>query len=1043
MRSLTLWLSTLFAWAGITAFCAPVSDSRSSAFAMSGQNRHAEILEDVRAQSHALASSALTDATYSAAAKKMRSLTEELTAADVKLDGAFAADLQKLPRLLVEAKKGQFDSVLTRVHAERRALQDRLRRLQTALDGGQTEEVKNASIAVEAFLTRFAVPSRKRFDRDKLAWRTPAEIQRSKSTGSRPSLPRSALAFNELGATEDVQITPAVLQKAAELGNNPARIFHWVRDNVQCMPTYGSIQGSDFLLTSLRGNPTDIASLLIALLRASNIPARYVVARVEVPAAIATAWLGVDMPSAAVELLSQGGLAPQATASGGAIAAISFNHVWAEAYVDYFPSRGQVNRNATTWIGMDPSLRMATTTAPIPLATNVPFDATAFVNAAKAGASISPALGEVAGLNLQNASDALANYQLRVDQFVSALNPLPLVGDFLGKSTPQSIGSDGIPIGMVGKIVSSAVRYSELPPELRTRVEIRLYISEADRGSGTPAISYSSGMAAVAGKRVALSYTPEAPADQALIDAALENDQATLPIYLHRVVPSLTVDGGAPMTAPSLSPGQPGVLEVRVSAPWYTSTKDYPIVNGDLSVIVFNPAGIAPAFLEKRSASVTPSALSQLEGAAETLHMVGLEWWAEKNAFNNLVAAQIGVVANQLPSHAVVASPLSVSYAFGVPRTGSFGSRSLDGREDLIAATAKNGSALLRRRFMSTAGMLGSYLETAVFEHALLVKPGFGLSTATALVAAASQNVPIYSISSDNLNTVLGLISVTDDVRQDIVDAISAGLRVTAPQHEIDFGPIRGIGYLIEDPQTGAAAYLISGGLNGTKVPAMSSPSPIQEIPANAPVGLMLRPALREAGADVVVKNGMIVAIVVSGAGAAVNGNGDPENLAAILAAFSTAGMIGTAYKLRMSEASGSQSKTELRKYSSTTRATINWATRAIRQTNGGPVFMALPKDPSIQQRAGGAINCPPTSDQAALLKSAYRLDPVTGAATAYVDISIDLSIFKSQTRSGPPGVDPGVTEVLISDPLIKVGDHSYLFFGPWAAGAEGVALCW
>ena len=67
-----------------------------------------------------------------------------------------------------------------------------------------------------------------------------------------------------------------IVQKASELGNDPNAIFAFVRDEIGYESYRGSLRGARGTLWSNAGNALDQASLLIALLRASGIPARYV-----------------------------------------------------------------------------------------------------------------------------------------------------------------------------------------------------------------------------------------------------------------------------------------------------------------------------------------------------------------------------------------------------------------------------------------------------------------------------------------------------------------------------------------------------------------------------------------------------------------------------------------------------------------------------------------------------------------------------------------------------------------------------------------------
>src|SRR5581483_2453069 len=95
-----------------------------------------------------------------------------------------------------------------------------------------------------------------------------------------------------LAETTEVVLTDAIKAKAQELEYNPVKIYHWVRNHVEWLPTWGATQDADVTLGSQRGNAFDIASLLIALLRASGIPARYVHGTIEVPADKFKNWAG-------------------------------------------------------------------------------------------------------------------------------------------------------------------------------------------------------------------------------------------------------------------------------------------------------------------------------------------------------------------------------------------------------------------------------------------------------------------------------------------------------------------------------------------------------------------------------------------------------------------------------------------------------------------------------------------------------------------------------------------------------------------------------
>lgn len=179
----------------------------------------------------------------------------------------------------------------------------------------------------------------------------------------------------DLAATEDVQLTEDIRALAAELDNQPVAIYNWVHDHIDFAPTYGSVQGAQLTLETQRGNAFDISSLLIALLRAANIPARYSIGTVEIPMAQAMNWVGASTPEATLDVLAQGGIPSQAVVAGGTIRSVRIEHVWVEAWVDFEPSFGAIHLEGDTWVPMDGTFKSYTETPGIDVLAVAPFDA--------------------------------------------------------------------------------------------------------------------------------------------------------------------------------------------------------------------------------------------------------------------------------------------------------------------------------------------------------------------------------------------------------------------------------------------------------------------------------------------------------------------------------------------------------------------------------------------------------------------------------------------------------------------------------------------
>ena len=115
-------------------------------------------------------------------------------------------------------------------------------------------------------------------------------------------------------------------------------------------------------------------------------------------------------------------------------------------------------------------------------------------------------------------------------------------------------------------------------------------------------------------------------------------------------------------------------------------------------------------------------------------------------------------------------------------------------------------------QFMLTSGNIGSYLENGIIEQMYKWQ---GISASKSIYIANNMGLKIYSISRSNYQSVLPLLQVTNEVKSDIMNAVNAGKEVTIPEKNIQLNSWTGIGYIVMDSNTGAAAYLISGGLSG------------------------------------------------------------------------------------------------------------------------------------------------------------------------------------------------------------------------------------
>ena len=146
-----------------------------------------------------------------------------------------------------------------------------------------------------------------------------------KATGADPTP-------EDLVETPEIQITPRIQELADNLNNDPVEIFTWVRNNIDYEPYYGSLKGSNETLIDMAGNDCDQSSLLIALLRASDIPARYVRGDVELKIEDLMNWTGGETPEAAVKIMQSNWIPTQVLYKFDAIEGVIFDHIWVEIF---------------------------------------------------------------------------------------------------------------------------------------------------------------------------------------------------------------------------------------------------------------------------------------------------------------------------------------------------------------------------------------------------------------------------------------------------------------------------------------------------------------------------------------------------------------------------------------------------------------------------------------------------------------------------------------------------------------------------------------
>jgi hypothetical protein len=637
----------------------------------------------------------------------------------------------------------------------------------------------------------------------------------------------------DLTSTIEVQFTPAILAKAAELNHNPVQIYNWVYNNIEYVPTYGSIQGADMCLQTMQCNDIDTASLLIALLRASNIPARYVYGTIQLPIQQVMNWVGgFTDPKSALEFMAQGGVPITGEVAGGQIVAAKIEHVWVDAYVNYFPSRGARNGPGNEWIPLDASYKQYTYTQGMNITSSVPFDAQSFINTITSTATINQAQGYVTNVNSEYISQTIQNYANQVANYISQTNPDATVGDVIGtkaiiqQNFPYLLGT------LPYQVLAKGWEASEVTDNLRYKISFQVTNPQTLQTD----INYSVSLAQIAGKKVTLSYVPATSADEAVIESYIPTGTSitisslptSLPAYLINMEPQLLIDGQVVATGSSIGLGGAETLTMTFTdANQYADTITKNLIAGEYYGIGIDAGGISSqAVLNlKNELSTIQSKLQAQDFTGMTkddilgslLYTTAVSYYVEYDMIDQMQAKMMGVVIARVPSEAVFSVSMNVSYMFGAATNVSVAGLKMDVQRnlELIGAVDGNGNNVVQ--YMLASGQNSSILESSVPEQLFSTpdNPVQGISAIKAIQIANDEGIPIYTVNQSNISTVLPQLQLASDVISDIQNAVNAGEIVTVPQREITFNGWTGVGYIIIVPTTGAGAYMISGGLGG------------------------------------------------------------------------------------------------------------------------------------------------------------------------------------------------------------------------------------
>lgn len=639
-----------------------------------------------------------------------------------------------------------------------------------------------------------------------------------------------------LAETVEVTLTEAVKAKALELGHDPVKIYHWVRNTIEWIPSWGAMQDADVTLGSQRGNAFDIASLTIALLRASGVPARYVHGAVEVPADKFRNWAGgfTDITAAAT-FASSGGIPLVSIIESGRIAKIRMEHIWVEAAIDYYPSRGAVMRDADAWVELDPSYKQYTFMEGLDVAQIAGIDGAALADSFTQSGTVNEQEGWVQNLDATLLQQAQADAQQKLRDHIANNMTDPTVGDVIGGRKTIVQEFPNLPSALPSRLIVKGARYGEVPDKLRSRITFAMGTDILGDLINPKTLPYAS----INNHRVTLSFRPATTADEDALKSLLPTGEITdinqlpksIPSYLISVIPELKVEGTVVLAGTAMRLGEDLPLAFQLINP-SSQSRIYqsPVVAGSYLAFAGIGGSVSSQKLTELKAKLEGTK-SKLESQDQTqiasltredllgdmFHAGVLGYYAEYLALGHLAGLSQKNHVQLMPSAGTYGYAPEVSYLFGFPRAIIPGGVEMD-LDAVATATSTDGKGKTAwKNFNIQMGALSSALEHAIPEQMFVTpeNPGEGVSAVKALQKAAQLGQRIYRITQANMATALPNLHFHPETLDEIRQALNSGKEVITHTHPISVPGWSGAGYVITDPETGAGAWKIGGGLNG------------------------------------------------------------------------------------------------------------------------------------------------------------------------------------------------------------------------------------
>jgi len=521
-------------------------------------------------------------------------------------------------------------------------------------------------------------------------------------------------------------ITPEIREKAEELDKNPVRIFNFAKNGIKYVPYYGSMKGSQGVLYESSGNDCDKAGFLIALLRASGIPARFVRGTITLDAERAIEHFGGNNAHDVFVLLSKSIIPFEPVIENGEIIKFKIEWTWVKALIPYQRYGGTLeDKKGKLWLDLFPTLEKKN----IELGLNIPgfinFDAIDFLRNYK-----------------KIHSAPFDDYKEVLRQTIEKHFPGKTYEDALMAIRRQSESFSVLPLTSPIEAEVKGV-FSDLPSFLIWKIdmEVKELTATYSEGEQVPARSLLISdvlIPSIYSRNYSVIWGPSTATDLEIVESY--GSILKTPPYLINVTPVLRINGKRVTEGnEGVYPGQDINIIFKVIEPYDERQFEFKHKGGVDFSYFFNQQ---PTDLY----ITNPPEHDTLQPIEKELYDVGMWWSINANKDLKEIAASFNLLCDRIYGCGIVTSNMNTLASEGIPIRNTW--------EGLLIDIFNNFSQKLAlydfygtgnmKDFLFLKSLQSSYLENKVFEEKFEVE---AISALKSIMVAESLGIPIYHIS--------------------------------------------------------------------------------------------------------------------------------------------------------------------------------------------------------------------------------------------------------------------------------------------------------